>query len=344
MNILIHRYDNMDIDNITYGSYSKEEENIVVPLLMNNRQLFIQISNLLILSLDNDILTLKINDSNKSHILLSSIEEKTISNLKEIIKKIKPVNTKFSYDSCIDDEIICIPMDLYSAEKNKLKIFINKKNVSLNEFINCHCHDGTSIDIIVECYVNIYDNTIKSVFSPHQIKINEIKRVRYTLDEYSFVDSPEFNDTASPVNSRNTDEYNNLNNFNFNLNNLNNINKSMSINSVQTISLDHILKQHNNINNSNNSNNSNNYKSHNANINDDGDIYESEKSNKSNNSSGSENSDSDNSQIESDNDQEEDDQELDDIEELEDSDKYIPDSVELTTEEELRNYFSAMRS
>ncbi|AYV76156.1 MAG: hypothetical protein Terrestrivirus4_204 [Terrestrivirus sp.] len=331
MNILIHRYDNMDIDNITYGSYSKEEENIVVPLLMNNRQLFIQISNLLISSLDNDVLTLKINDSNKSHILLSSIEEKTISNLKEIIKKIKPVNTKFSYDSCIDDEIICIPMDLYSAEKNKLKIFMDKKNVSLNEFINCHCRDGTSIDIIVECYVNICDNTIKSVFLPHQIKINETKRIRYTLDEYSFVESPEFNDAVIPVNLRNSDEYNNLN-------------KSLSTNSVQTISLDHILKQYNNINNPNN------YQNH-ANINDDGDIYESERSNKS--SGENSESDSDNSQIESDDDQEDDDQEdddqndeeeLDDMEELEDSDKYIPDSVELTTEEELRNYFSAMRS
>lgn len=188
-NLKIFRNADIDVKNFTLDKYVREHNEIIIPLVVSSVPLFVQLSNLYIK--DNII-----NLSESESALVELIEDYITSNLKTLIKNIKNKYTgltlpkKFNYDSSVVNKFTQLAGLLGSLDNN-FKVFdYDKKELSFNDFTNRHTNDVLYVNIIVEVYISVkMDGVIKSCYKLRQVKLTEPKRIIYSLDEYSFIDS-----------------------------------------------------------------------------------------------------------------------------------------------------------
>jgi hypothetical protein len=228
-NITVYRSNDIDTNNIQFGNYSKEGNNIYIPIYNSlNKHLFVQFENLLLVNLTENTLVTKMELNSNNFKFISDVNNYTESNLKNIIKKIKTqysLTKKFTYDTDFKfNDKICM-LDLSYTNTHDFKIFnSNKELISFDNlqkyFIDTDNYSSfSSTNIIAEPYLQMKidsgDLTLK--FDIRQLKINEIKRQIHVLEEYSFVDDFDNidHDTATETyvsknNNKINDKYNKI--------------------------------------------------------------------------------------------------------------------------------------
>jgi hypothetical protein len=182
----------VNLDKISFGDFTKDKETYHVPILYNNEPLFVQLSNLL---MDNFYESGTMTFTVKNNPFITSLEESVISNLKDLIKKIKTkyhLVSKFSYEGPYVSET----EELTTELSDVFKFFVKEPKsheytvISESELKDRLSDEGKlSSDIIIQPSILITSDIIGLILTVHQIKLNEVEKIKYVLEEYSFLES-----------------------------------------------------------------------------------------------------------------------------------------------------------
>ena len=190
-------------DKISFGNFWKKQDEIFVPILLDNKQCCVQLSNLLSLDVTLEKLNYKLVGTMKreSNVFefLSKFNAIIEDNLKRIIKRIKTLfilEKKFNYDACYkyNDDICFIECNFTPDDiNNKVKLFNSNKQVVSFDILSKLKEQNTeflfSLIVTPTLKINIVTGDIYFYLSIHQIKINDNTKNDITLENYSFIES-----------------------------------------------------------------------------------------------------------------------------------------------------------
>lgn len=203
---VIYHYENIECEKMEIANHNIEDNFVYLSIRDKDskNKLYLQISNALLINTTVDDFTIKI----KKNTVANMIEKTLLSQLVVAIRKVKYrfQDVKFDYKSPFDGDKISLCIDnaiVFDRSKNRLQL----DDLKVNSYVS----------VIIEPYIKIAKNGLmKLVFDVHQLRLNDIKWVRETLDDYSFINSPDCKNEDTYEDEENNDEYDIENDEEFN--------------------------------------------------------------------------------------------------------------------------------